>query len=146
MSYDDPGMRHAMILEGVRRWLPGDRSGYRSLAEAMAADRRRAPMVVNNCAAAVMLAVAAIAADRETVVSRGQLIEIGGGFGSLRPSPGADPPGGGRHNESHPVVGLRGGDRRDEPAPSCGLIRRTFARSGLSRRSRSRRSARSVPR
>jgi len=35
MSYDDPGMRHAMTLEGVRRWLPGDRSGYTSLAQAM---------------------------------------------------------------------------------------------------------------
>lgn len=35
MSYDDPAMRHAMTLEGVRRWLPGDRSGYAALAMAM---------------------------------------------------------------------------------------------------------------
>jgi phosphonate transport system substrate-binding protein len=36
MSYDDPSMRQAMTLEGVKRWLPGDRSGYQALAEAMA--------------------------------------------------------------------------------------------------------------
>jgi phosphonate transport system substrate-binding protein len=36
MSYDDPSMRQAMTLEGVKRWLPGDRSGYAALAEAMA--------------------------------------------------------------------------------------------------------------
>jgi ABC-type phosphate/phosphonate transport system substrate-binding protein len=35
MSYDDPTTRHAMTLEGVRRWLPGDRGGYASLAAAM---------------------------------------------------------------------------------------------------------------
>jgi L-seryl-tRNA(Ser) seleniumtransferase len=39
-----------------------------------------AALVVNNCAAAVLLVVDAFARGREVVVSRGQLIEIGGSF------------------------------------------------------------------
>ena len=40
-----------------------------------------AAMAVNNCAGAVLLAAAALAGrGREIVVSRGQLVEIGGGF------------------------------------------------------------------
>ncbi len=39
-----------------------------------------AALVVNNNAAAVLLALAALAEEREVVVSRGELIEIGDGF------------------------------------------------------------------
>jgi L-seryl-tRNA(Ser) seleniumtransferase len=39
-----------------------------------------AAIVVNNCAAAVLLAAAALAEGRDLVVSRGQLVEIGGSF------------------------------------------------------------------
>ncbi len=37
-------------------------------------------IVVNNCAAAVMLVLAALAKNRSVAVSRGELVEIGGGF------------------------------------------------------------------
>ncbi len=39
-----------------------------------------AAMVVNNCAAAVMLVLGALATGRGVAVSRGELVEIGGGF------------------------------------------------------------------
>jgi L-seryl-tRNA(Ser) seleniumtransferase len=39
-----------------------------------------AAMVVNNCAGAVLLSAAALAGGRDLIVSRGQLVEIGGSF------------------------------------------------------------------
>lgn len=39
-----------------------------------------AAVVVNNCSAAVTLVLAALARDRAVAVSRGELVEIGGGF------------------------------------------------------------------
>jgi L-seryl-tRNA(Ser) seleniumtransferase len=63
-------------LEAGRR---GSRQGHveRLLRELTGAE---AALVVNNCAAAVLLAAAALAAGRELLVSRGQLVEIGGSF------------------------------------------------------------------
>ena len=40
----------------------------------------KAALVVNNDAAAILLVLAALAKGREVVISRGQLVEIGGGF------------------------------------------------------------------
>jgi L-seryl-tRNA(Ser) seleniumtransferase len=57
----------------------GSRQGHVEalLCELTGAD---AAVVVNNCAGAVLLAAAALAGRRELIVSRGQLVEIGGSF------------------------------------------------------------------
>lgn len=67
LEYDIPrgerGSRYAHVEEALRRLTGAE-----------------AALVVNNNAAAVFLALQALASGREVIVSRGQLIEIGGEF------------------------------------------------------------------
>jgi L-seryl-tRNA(Ser) seleniumtransferase len=62
-------------ISGVR----GRRSGRAELLLASLTEAEDA-LVVNNCAAAVVLTLAALAKGRSVLASRGELIEIGGGF------------------------------------------------------------------
>jgi L-seryl-tRNA(Ser) seleniumtransferase len=57
------GRRHDLVSEALR---------YLTGAQAAA--------VVNNCAAAVLLMLTALAKGKEVIVARGELVEIGGGF------------------------------------------------------------------
>lgn len=63
-------------LESGRRSKRGERL-MNLLAQLTGAEDA---LVVNNCAAATVLVLQAIAAGQEVIVSRGQLVEIGGGF------------------------------------------------------------------
>jgi L-seryl-tRNA(Ser) seleniumtransferase len=63
-------------LESGKRSRRGDRVCH-LLAELTGAEDA---IVVNNCAAATVLVLQAVAFGREVIVSRGQLVEIGGGF------------------------------------------------------------------
>jgi L-seryl-tRNA(Ser) seleniumtransferase len=57
------GSRFAPLVDGLRRLTGAEEA-----------------MVVNNCAGATLLVLTALAEGREVVVSRGELVEIGGGF------------------------------------------------------------------
>ena len=56
----------------------GGAGGARGTARRVDGSRRRARR--HNCAAAALLVLSALARDGETIVSRGELVEIGGGF------------------------------------------------------------------
>ena len=91
------GLGRAVLPGGVVDSMLGELKGYCTLAVDRETGERaerdelveyilteltgaEAAMVVNNNAAATMLALAALAAQKEVIVSRGQLIEIGGSF------------------------------------------------------------------
>jgi L-seryl-tRNA(Ser) seleniumtransferase len=63
VAHGERGSRHVHV-DGLLRDLTG----------------AEAAIAVNNCASAVLLAAAALAGGREIVISRGQLVEIGGSF------------------------------------------------------------------
>src|ERR1043165_9168459 len=60
----------------------GMRGGRGARVEALLKDLTgaEAALVVNNCAAAALLILTVLARDGETIVSRGELVEIGGDF------------------------------------------------------------------
>lgn len=91
------GLGRAVIPGGVVDSMLGELKGYCTLAVDRETGERaerdelveyilteltgaEAATVVNNNAAATMLVLAALAAQKEVIVSRGQLIEIGGSF------------------------------------------------------------------
>ncbi|MBS1803863.1 MAG: L-seryl-tRNA(Sec) selenium transferase [Acidobacteria bacterium] len=66
--------------ERSKRDVHAERLVLRVLGIADGDVTRWGAVVVNNCAAATFLALNALAEKREVVVSRGELVEIGGGF------------------------------------------------------------------
>jgi L-seryl-tRNA(Ser) seleniumtransferase len=74
-----PATGYVNLEVDLRTGRRGSRRDHAASLLARAAGAESA-LVVNNGAAAVLLALAALARDRAVVVSRGELVEIGGGF------------------------------------------------------------------
>jgi len=92
-----PNLGRAPLSEAARRAVAEEAAGYCALeydldtgargrrgarAEELLAEvtGAEAALVVNNCAAAALLTLSALASGGEAVVSRGELVEIGGDF------------------------------------------------------------------
>jgi L-seryl-tRNA(Ser) seleniumtransferase len=71
--------RYANLELDLSTGRRGSRSAHAAGLLARLCDAEAA-LVVNNGAAAVLLVLATLAADRDVAVSRGELVEIGGGF------------------------------------------------------------------
>ena len=67
-------------LESGQRGRRGAHAEEMLLRVLEATSQDRAALVVNNCAAAAFLALNSLAEGGEVIVSRGELVEIGGGF------------------------------------------------------------------
>ncbi|MFP5318726.1 MAG: L-seryl-tRNA(Sec) selenium transferase [Acidimicrobiia bacterium] len=76
---DAGALRYSNLEFDLTTGKRGSRRGHAGSLLARAAGAEAA-VVVNNGAAAVLLVLAALARDRAVVVSRGELVEIGGGF------------------------------------------------------------------
>lgn len=75
----DEAARYCSVEYDVESGMRGGRAGrVESLLKDLCGTEDA--LVVNNCAAAALLILSVLAADGETIVSRGELVEIGGDF------------------------------------------------------------------